>query len=260
MKQKRRIYDITNVLEGIGLIEKKNKNCIQWQGAVPGSNTQESVDRLSILKDENERLEQYEKVIDQHKSWVQQSIKNITEDSANEKAAYVTHEDICQSFDGDTLLAIQAPNGTQLEVPIPEALPNQKRKYQIHLKSSDGQIYVLLVNKDPDSDHPVAVQVPPPKEVAEAIEKAAATMDKRSRKTKAPEESPVQAAKKAKVSMISSTESEVEKILSGKVLDTEIPGLEEFMSSESESSKNTHKVSKWYLNLSFFQFLGLSCD
>jgi hypothetical protein len=29
--QKRRIYDITNVLEGIGLIEKKSKNNIQVQ-------------------------------------------------------------------------------------------------------------------------------------------------------------------------------------------------------------------------------------
>jgi hypothetical protein len=28
--QKRRIYDITNVLEGVGLIEKKAKNLIQW--------------------------------------------------------------------------------------------------------------------------------------------------------------------------------------------------------------------------------------
>lgn len=29
--QKRRIYDITNVLEGIGLISKKNKNVIFWK-------------------------------------------------------------------------------------------------------------------------------------------------------------------------------------------------------------------------------------
>ena len=29
--QKRRIYDITNVLEGINLIEKKSKNNIQWK-------------------------------------------------------------------------------------------------------------------------------------------------------------------------------------------------------------------------------------
>lgn len=68
VKQKRRIYDITNVLEGIGLIEKKNKNCIQWRGAVPGSNTQESVDRLAVLKDEIDRLEDFEKIVDQHKS------------------------------------------------------------------------------------------------------------------------------------------------------------------------------------------------
>ena len=33
--QKRRIYDITNVLEGIGLIRKVGKNNIQWKG--PGS-------------------------------------------------------------------------------------------------------------------------------------------------------------------------------------------------------------------------------
>ena len=29
--QKRRIYDITNVLEGISLIQKKSKNNIQWK-------------------------------------------------------------------------------------------------------------------------------------------------------------------------------------------------------------------------------------
>lgn len=32
--QKRRIYDITNVLEGIGLIAKKSKNNIQWRYVV----------------------------------------------------------------------------------------------------------------------------------------------------------------------------------------------------------------------------------
>ena len=30
--QKRRIYDITNVLEGVGLIEKEGKNVIRWCG------------------------------------------------------------------------------------------------------------------------------------------------------------------------------------------------------------------------------------
>jgi transcription factor E2F4/5 len=31
VKQKRRIYDITNVLEGIGLLVKNSKNIIQWK-------------------------------------------------------------------------------------------------------------------------------------------------------------------------------------------------------------------------------------
>lgn len=35
--QKRRIYDITNVLEGIGLIEKKSKNNIQVPPAPPAA-------------------------------------------------------------------------------------------------------------------------------------------------------------------------------------------------------------------------------
>ena len=38
-------------------------------------------------------------------------------------------------------------------------LSNDRRQYQIHLKSTSGPIYVLLVNKDSDSSSPVVVQV-----------------------------------------------------------------------------------------------------
>lgn len=30
---KRRIYDITNVMEGVGLIEKRSKNAFAWKGS-----------------------------------------------------------------------------------------------------------------------------------------------------------------------------------------------------------------------------------
>ena len=48
--QKRRIYDITNVLEGIGLIEKKSKNNIQWKAASSSSaeGDQAEVDVLRV--------------------------------------------------------------------------------------------------------------------------------------------------------------------------------------------------------------------
>ncbi|XP_049720132.1 transcription factor E2F4 isoform X2 [Elephas maximus indicus] len=164
VRQKRRIYDITNVLEGIGLIEKKSKNSIQWKGVGPGCNTREIADKLIELKAEIEELQQREQELDQHKVWVQQSIRNVTEDVQNSYLAYVTHEDICRCFAGDTLLAIRAPSGTSLEVPIPEGLNGQK-KYQIHLKSVSGPIEVLLVNKEAWSSPPVAVPVPPPEDL-----------------------------------------------------------------------------------------------
>ncbi|XP_027762228.1 transcription factor E2F4 isoform X3 [Empidonax traillii] len=164
VRQKRRIYDITNVLEGIGLIEKKSKNSIQWKGVGPGCNTREIAHKLIELKADIEDLEQREQELEQQKMWVQQSIKNVTEDMQNSRLAYVTHEDICKCFTGDTLLVIRAQSGTRLEVPIPEGLNGQK-KYQIHLKSTSGPIDVLLVNKDTWSSPPVVLPVPPPEDL-----------------------------------------------------------------------------------------------
>ncbi|KAL0968540.1 hypothetical protein UPYG_G00268180 [Umbra pygmaea] len=83
--------------------------------------------------------------------------------------AYVKHEDLCSAFKGDTLLAIRAPTGTQLEVPIPESVLNGQKKYQIRLKSSTGPIEVLLVNKDPSSPSPVVLPVPPPEDMLQSL-------------------------------------------------------------------------------------------
>ncbi|XP_069595755.1 transcription factor E2F4 [Ranitomeya imitator] len=164
VRQKRRIYDITNVLEGIGLIEKKSKNSIQWKGVGPGCNTREIADKLIDLKAELADLEQREQELDQQRIWVQQSIKNVTDDVQNTGLTYLTHDDICRCFRGDTLLAIKAPSGTCLEVPVPEGVNGQK-KFQIHLRSSSGPIEVLLVNKDSSSSTPVVVPVPPPEDL-----------------------------------------------------------------------------------------------
>lgn len=169
VRQKRRIYDITNVLEGIGLIEKKSKNSIQWKGVGPGCNTREIADKLIDLKAELDDLAVREHELDQQRVWVQQSIKNVTDDSNNSPMAYVKHEDLCGAFKGDTLLAIRAPIGTQLEVPIPESVLNGQRKYQIRLKSTSGPIEVLLVNKDSSSASPVVLPVPPPDDVLQSL-------------------------------------------------------------------------------------------
>jgi len=74
-----------------------------------------------------EDLEDKERELDKQRMMVQQSLKNISEDTENEKLAFVTYDDVCKSFTGDTLLAIQAPSGTQLEVPIPEVVSTLNR-------------------------------------------------------------------------------------------------------------------------------------
>ncbi|KAJ0029621.1 hypothetical protein NQD34_004618 [Periophthalmus magnuspinnatus] len=176
VRQKRRIYDITNVLEGIGLIEKKSKNSIQWKGVGPGCNTREIADKLIDLKAELDDLALREHELDQQRVWVQQSIKNVTDDSNNSPyplhfPGYLFYLHVYKKLfvAGDTLLAIRAPIGTQLEVPIPETVVNGQRKYQIRLKSSSGPIEVLLVNKDPSSASPVVLPVPPPDDVLQSL-------------------------------------------------------------------------------------------
>jgi len=174
VRQKRRIYDITNVLEGIGLIEKRNKNCIKWKGAVAGENTQEASDRLAVLQDEISRLDYHEQMLDRHKEWAGQSMKNIKEDVSNYNLAYATHEDIAAVFPGHTMLAIRAPSGTQLEVPRPEVTVTGGKKYQMHLKSESGQIFVVLLEEGERES--IMVQVPPEPQQPIKTERVQGTM------------------------------------------------------------------------------------
>ncbi|XP_030232145.1 transcription factor E2F5 [Gadus morhua] len=178
VKQKRRIYDITNVLEGIGLIEKTSKNSVQWTG-LGLSGTHHDDSRLMVLKSELEELELREAVLDQQQVWVQQSIQNTTEDSENFSLAYVNHEDICDCFNGNTLLVVRAPHGTLLDVPIPKAVEDCEERYQIHLKSVNGPIDVLLINKDPAAPAPITLPVPPPRDLFSVSRRAPASSEAR---------------------------------------------------------------------------------
>lgn len=161
--QKRRIYDITNVLEGIGLIEKISKNVVQWKGVLPGDNAHNISRRHMLLKCELQDLTEKEEMLDLQMHWVRQSIKNIYEDCT--ALSYVNQEDICNSFTGNTLLAVQAPSGTQLDVPIPKAIRDSPTTYQVHLRSNNGPINVILLNKRSASSEAVALPVPPSKDV-----------------------------------------------------------------------------------------------
>ncbi|CAA7391345.1 unnamed protein product [Spirodela intermedia] len=146
--QKRRIYDITNVLEGVGLIEKKLKNRIRWKG-LDMPRPKELEDQIGVLKAHVENLSTEEYSLDGMIRETLENLRFLSEDENNKKWLYVTRDDISSlpCFANDTLVAIKAPHGTSLEVPDPdEAIDFPNRRYQIYLRSSVGPIDCYLIS------------------------------------------------------------------------------------------------------------------
>ncbi|XP_051944016.1 transcription factor E2F5 [Hippocampus zosterae] len=98
VKQKRRIYDITNVLEGVGLIEKKNKNVIQWRGENKGSQKQEVLDQVRLLQAQISELEAQEKELDKQKILLQENTEFMNHDSGTSKYPCVIGEGLSKKM------------------------------------------------------------------------------------------------------------------------------------------------------------------
>eukprot|EP00257_Ricinus_communis_P026548 XP_025013962.1 transcription factor E2FB isoform X6 [Ricinus communis] len=163
--QKRRIYDITNVLEGIGLIEKKLKNRIQWKG-LDVSRPGEADESVASLQAEVENLNIDERRLDEQIREMQERLRDLSEDENNQKWLFVTEEDIksLPCFQNETLIAIKAPHGTTLEVPDPDeqAVDYPQRRYRIVLRSTMGPIDVYLVSQFEEKFEEIHGAEPPP--------------------------------------------------------------------------------------------------
>eukprot|EP00039_Didymoeca_costata_P030350 m.29147 g.29147 ORF g.29147 m.29147 type:complete len:287 (+) comp8068_c0_seq2:246-1106(+) len=150
VRQKRRIYDITNVLEGIGLIEKNSKNMIRWKGDGPTSNSADIAKKLEDIRGELHDLDRRENQIDEHQVNIQQSLKSLVEMGSSKDLAYVSYDDLksIPSLQDDTIIAVKAPSGSQLVVP--EVL--EPGKFNMHLRSKNGPIEALLVSDIPQDE------------------------------------------------------------------------------------------------------------
>ncbi|XP_047202182.1 transcription factor E2F2 isoform X2 [Girardinichthys multiradiatus] len=160
--QKRRIYDITNVLEGVQLIRKKSKNNIQWlmgnvfEGGVAGG------EKAFALKRELGDLERAERSLDDLIQSSTTQLKQLTEFKDSQNLGYVTYQDIrsIASLRDQTVIAVKAPAETKLEVP-----DTAGGSLQIYLKSRNGPIEVYLCPEEGLEDaSPVKSAVTPKKE------------------------------------------------------------------------------------------------
>lgn len=173
MCRNRRIYDITNVLEGIGLIEKYSKNKIRWNGAMrldsfgldPDAE-QSEVQEKEKERDQEKEIERLnEELLDiqREDSWLEDMISTVNNqlhemanDELYEQFAYVTYDDIKKLHNitehkDSTLLAIRAPPGTKLEIPD---LDEQEKKESEDTQEKRSQKKVSSKEMDPPS--PVA--------------------------------------------------------------------------------------------------------
>lgn len=150
--QKRRIYDITNVLEGIGILEKKSKNNIQWKGG-KGRN-------FITLTRQMKMLEDRENILDNLIISAESELRKLN----NDRYGYVTYHDLrsIERYRNKTVMAIKAPPNTHLTVPKND---NEGDTYNIQMKSKSGEIEVFLCPENAPPPLPYQQQRQSPKEI-----------------------------------------------------------------------------------------------
>ncbi|KAM9382965.1 transcription factor E2F6-like [Phaethornis superciliosus] len=150
--KKQRVYDITNVLHGIDLIQKRSKNVIQWIGYNLDLVSGKPRDQQR-LEDELFELSEMEEALDELIKECACQLFELTVDKETAKYpfhslitsahsfAYVTYQDIrsIQAFQEQIVIAIKAPEETILEITIPK-----EDCIEVHMKSTKGPIDVYL--------------------------------------------------------------------------------------------------------------------
>ncbi|XP_054833930.1 transcription factor E2F6 isoform X2 [Eublepharis macularius] len=149
--RKRRVYDITNVLDGIHLIQKRSKNLIQWVGSDIKQITKRTPEHQK-LRDELLDLTAMEEALDELIKDCAHQLFDLTDDKENARLAYVTYQDIrsIQTFQEQIIIAIKAPEETKMEVPAPK-----EDCIEVRLRSTKGPIDVYLCEVplcNPDAD------------------------------------------------------------------------------------------------------------
>ena len=142
--KKRRIYDITNVLEGIGYIQKHAKNEISWiknDVFLPQIKTSNRISTISSeiknLQETLKNLENEEIEIEQNIEIIKNKFNFISQQDEFNKFGYITFNDLndLSSNEKFDLLAIKAPKGTLVDIIDPNEAKNSYNKLKNDMES-----------------------------------------------------------------------------------------------------------------------------
>ena len=136
--QKRRIYDITNVLEGIGLIEKEQKNQISWKGVINMTEITSDEAELWEKKAILESLEADDQDISEKIQKCQDDIEAIADSKRYEDYAYINQEDIVdylfENCSDKLIMAIKAQVGSSIQDYDPKDMAEYYNKQEKELQ------------------------------------------------------------------------------------------------------------------------------
>ena len=151
--KKRRIYDITNVLQGIGYLQKSGKNEIVWTKTINNkikskkkiSNQKKINNNLKINKDQLEQeKEQYENEINNYK----EEFNSMAKKNEFSKYGYITTDDL-KNFSIDekvNLLIIKATKGTVMNIVDKKEIKIAYEKVKKLMESGKMKTNEVLLN------------------------------------------------------------------------------------------------------------------
>lgn len=163
--KKRRIYDITNVLQGIGYIEKKGKNEIIW--------IKNQILNKKSIKIKNNTIKIYNQVNELNKlmDQIKEEIVSISSNNAFKKYGYITFDDLINlsKIENLNLLIIKANKGTKVDImdkkntkKTCEEIFRQFQEGKVELKQKNYKKINLIKNENHiffDSNEPKSIKV-----------------------------------------------------------------------------------------------------
>jgi transcription factor E2F3 len=143
---KRRVYDITNVLEGLGLLSKWSVSSAKWIGGnIDDHIGSEDDDKENVNSCNDKIISKDEKDLDYQISELNKEINELSQNESNLENAYVTFNDLqaIPSLKNKLIFSIKAPSDTIMEMPKYE-----KGFYKLNLTADSGNIMVYYVSDE----------------------------------------------------------------------------------------------------------------